>query len=218
MKQLKTYEGFFDFLKKKTFDTKEDEICYRYGIKNYTINNDGTIDVDGNVDLSMITGDIRMSKLPLKFGNVTGNFDINGNPNFNYLRTMEGCPHTVGGNFYCTGQRLKSLEFCPKIVKGRFDCSNNNIRTFEFFPKSVAQFRCWDNPIEPIWNVISENELFNDEHMDLFEDCSVIQDDGEAVAIERLTFFLDEIGKKINDYEYHKLLRDLVKKGYKIIE
>ena len=29
-----------------------DSICKRYGIKNYTINKDETIDVDGNVNLS----------------------------------------------------------------------------------------------------------------------------------------------------------------------
>ena len=28
-----------------------DSICKKYGIKNYTINVDGTVDVDGNVDL-----------------------------------------------------------------------------------------------------------------------------------------------------------------------
>ena len=29
-----------------------ESICQEYGIENYTINEDGTVDVDGNVDLS----------------------------------------------------------------------------------------------------------------------------------------------------------------------
>jgi len=40
--------------------------------------------------------------------------------------------------------------------------------------------------------------------MDLFEDLSIIQDDGEAVAIDRLNFFLEEIGlepvEKVDGY------------------
>ena len=42
MKYLILFESFEDI----------DEICRKYNIINYTINSDGTIDVDGNVDLS----------------------------------------------------------------------------------------------------------------------------------------------------------------------
>ena len=40
-----------------------DSICKEYGIENYTINNDSSIDVNGDVDLAYR----RLSKLPLKF-------------------------------------------------------------------------------------------------------------------------------------------------------
>lgn len=217
MKQIKTYEGFFDFLKKKTFDTKEDEICYKYGIKNYTINSDGTIDVNGNVDLSMITGDVRIWQLPLVFGEVSGDFDINGNTGMiHYLRTLKGCPQTVGGGFYCRDQRLKSLEFCPKIVKGRFDCSGNNIRTFEFFPKSVGQFRCWNNPIEVIWNLISKNDICDNDVIDLINEYDCVREEG--VVVERFIELLKEIGKDLEGVEYQNFLRDLKKSGYEIID
>jgi len=59
MKFIKLYESFTDI----------DSICKQYNIKNYTINSDGSIDVDGNVSLSNIT------QLPLKFGKVTGSFN-----------------------------------------------------------------------------------------------------------------------------------------------
>ena len=42
MKYLKLFESFEDI----------DEICKQYDIKKYTINPDGSIDVDGYVDLS----------------------------------------------------------------------------------------------------------------------------------------------------------------------
>ena len=57
MKHLKLFEKFEDI----------DVICKKYGIRNYTINN-GVVDVDGDVNLSVQA----LSGLPLKFGKVTG--------------------------------------------------------------------------------------------------------------------------------------------------
>ena len=51
MKYLKKFNKeilFFNKIKKY----KIDEICKQYGIENYTINTDGSIYVDGHVDLS----------------------------------------------------------------------------------------------------------------------------------------------------------------------
>jgi hypothetical protein len=45
---------------------------------------------------------------------------------------------------------------------------------------------------------------WDEEKMEFFEDCSIIHDDGESVAIDRLNFFLEEIGlnpvKKVDGY------------------
>jgi hypothetical protein len=60
MKHLKLFEAFEDI----------DSICKKFGITNYTINPDGTVDVDGDVDLY----NKGLTKLPLKFGKVTGYF------------------------------------------------------------------------------------------------------------------------------------------------
>ena len=59
MKHIKLFESFEDV----------ESICSKYGISNYTINTDGSIDVDGDVNID----DKKLIKLPLKFGNVTGN-------------------------------------------------------------------------------------------------------------------------------------------------
>ena len=82
MKYLKKY-GLFES------NTDIDSICKKYGIQNYTINEDGTVYVDGNVSLY----ERNLSKLPLKFGRVTGNFYCQSNK----LTTLEGCPQEVGG-------------------------------------------------------------------------------------------------------------------------
>ena len=54
MKHIKLFESFNDI----------DSICKKYNITNYTINSDGSIDVDGDVNLS----NRGLTKLPLKFG------------------------------------------------------------------------------------------------------------------------------------------------------
>jgi hypothetical protein len=48
-------------------------ICKKYDIQNYSINSDGSIDVDGYVALF----DKGLTKLPLRFRNVTGDFNCN---------------------------------------------------------------------------------------------------------------------------------------------
>jgi hypothetical protein len=131
-------------------------ICSRYGIKYYTINSDGSIDVDGNVDLrgegfwdffgSHINYGERhnwtLDEFPLKFGIVSGDFDCR----YNRLKSLFGCPVEVGGNFYISDNKLESLEGCPeevdrflaggnffknlvggpRIVRGDFNVGNNN--------------------------------------------------------------------------------------------
>ena len=46
------------------------EICKKYNIENYTINPDGSIDVNGNVSLS----EYEIKKIPIKFNKVNGYF------------------------------------------------------------------------------------------------------------------------------------------------
>lgn len=96
-----------------------DDICKKYKITNYIINPDKTIDVDGDVTLSFSY----LSKLPLKFNKVSGNFLCNNN----LLTNLIGSPVWVGGNFRCSFNELTSLEFSPYYVGGNFDCKFNNI-------------------------------------------------------------------------------------------
>jgi hypothetical protein len=131
MKYLKKYKLFES-------NTEIDSICQQYGIQNYTINEDGSIDVDGNVYLSYE----KLYELPLKFGRVTGNFDCSRNQ----LTTLEGCPGEVGGGFYCNGNKLTTLEGCPREVGGYFNCSYNKLTTLDGCPKMVdGEFNCGAN-------------------------------------------------------------------------
>ncbi len=107
-------------------------ICEKYGITNYTINPDGSIDVFGSVYLS----GYRLTKLPLKFNKVSGYFNIS----YNDFTSLEGSPVEVGGNFWCNDNQLTSLKGCPKLVGGIFNCGNNNLTSLEGCPKEVGEF------------------------------------------------------------------------------
>jgi hypothetical protein len=120
------------------------EFCQKY-LKNYTINTDDTVDVDGIVDLNEILGN--MEKLPVKFGKVSGYFYCTNTE----LTTLEGCPNYVGGYFTCYENKLTSLEGCPKYVGGNFSCDNNKLTTLKGIEKCeiIGGFYCGNNKIPP---------------------------------------------------------------------
>jgi hypothetical protein len=94
-------------------------ICKKYKIENYTVNDDGSIDVDGNVDLSWY----KLTELPLRFNKVTGYFSCSSNN----LTSLKGSPKWVGGYFSCSCNQLTSLEFSPDYVGGSFFCMGNKL-------------------------------------------------------------------------------------------
>ena len=95
-----------------------------------TKNLDGSIDVDGDVDLYSL----KLTKLPLKFNKVSGNFECSNNK----LTSLEGGPKEVKGNFWCGSNKLTSLKGAPKIVNGLFDCWKNTVQFTEEDVKKVC--------------------------------------------------------------------------------
>jgi hypothetical protein len=120
------------------------EFCEKY-LKNYTINSDNTIDVNGYVDLYKNLG--KMKKLPVKFGKVSEYFDCYRNK----LTTLEGCPNYVGGSFDCYNNKLTTLEGCPKYIGGRLWCNENKLSTLKGIEKCeiLGYFSYGDNNIPP---------------------------------------------------------------------
>jgi len=94
-------------------------ICEEYGIREYIINEDGSIDVYENVSINRQG----IKELPIQFRNVYGNFNCYSNE----LTTLKGCPNRVGGDFICSWNKLKDLKHSPKIVVGNFYCHNNEL-------------------------------------------------------------------------------------------
>ena len=94
-------------------------ICKKYGIENYTINEDGSIDVNGNVNLSYKG----LTELPLTFNKVTGYFDCSRNN----LTSLKGSPRWVGGSFNIIYNLITSLEFSPEYVGLWFSFEHNDL-------------------------------------------------------------------------------------------
>ena len=169
---MKSYKQFI-----KESKTDIDSICQNYGIMNYTINPDGSIDVDGSVILSSEL----LTIIPIKFGTITRDFDcdrnqltsLEGSPkkvggyfdcHNNQLTSLVGCPEVIGGDFDCSRNELKSLVGCPEIIGDNFYCRENQITDFKGVPEFFeGLFYCEGNPIEEIYRLfIKEDKHITD--------------------------------------------------------
>ena len=213
---LKLFEGYQS-------ESEVEKICRRYNIgdkfgESWTLNSNGLVDVYGKVKLF----GRGLKKIPLKFGEVTGGFfcennqltSLEGAPHKvgggfscsnNQLTNLEGAPNTVGGIFNCENNQLTSLEGAPNTVSSHFFCHSNNIRSFDGLMNIGGDFYCWTNPLFSIWEIInsftvgvnnfpenSDRYKWDSEKMEFFNDLDIIR--GEEIAIERLNFFLEEMG------------------------
>jgi hypothetical protein len=117
-----------------------DVLCKEYKIKKYTINGDGSIDVDGNVNLHTS----KQGSIMLNFNKVSGDFICT----WSDLSSLEGSPKEVGGDFRCRSNFLTSLEHCPITVGGNFNCVYNKLTSLDYSPKTVGgDFGCRGNKL-----------------------------------------------------------------------
>jgi hypothetical protein len=201
MKHIKPYK-IFESTSPNFPTTKEEviEVCERHRIKNYTINDDLSIDVDGNVDLSSRN----LEYLPLRFNYIEGSFDCSNNE----LKTLEGCPQTVGGDFDCYSNELKSLEGSPKTVGVDFYCYKNELKDLEHFPEVSGTIDIEDNIVYClVYTFINKADSFMIED---FNDYEIVRN-RDTVMLDRLQTFIRD-----NDLEMPDL--EEIKKEYKIIE
>ncbi len=117
------------------------EICKSYGIENYSINSDGSIDVNNNVKLSHKN----LNKIPLQFRNVSGYFDVYENN----LTSLKGSPIKCR-DFYCSRNLLTSLEYGPKEVRFQYACYNNLLKNLQHSPITFDGLSAFSNPLESI--------------------------------------------------------------------
>lgn len=207
--------------------------CHSFDIKKYTINEDGSIDVDGDVELC----DKGLDEIPLDFNRVSGYFDCAGNK----LTDLTGSPKSVGGVFDCAENELKSLKYGPISVGGDFYCEDNNLLGLTYLPKSLGgNIYANHNNLK---NFIGIPEYFNNflyiENNPVYSICKLFSDDstnilgrnasskitlfneydiirGNQIILDRLNAFLGDIGKAEIDINDKDKTKELLK-YYKII-
>ena len=112
-------------------DTRHiNKLCNLYKISEYSIVEDGSINVYQDVSL----GHLLLKELPIKFNYIEGNFFCR----HNQLTTLKGGPVKVNGVFDCSFNYLTSLEYCPMEISGYMECGNNYIDNIEYFPSIVG--------------------------------------------------------------------------------
>ena len=195
-----------------------EEICKKYGIENYTINDDGSIDVDGSVNINFYD----LTELQLKFGVVTLDFycsdnkltTLKGSPksvgrffncSANNLTSLEGCPDSVGHDFECDLNKLTDLKGCPKSVGGRFDCRDNELYDIDFIPEFIGKdFVSHMNPIGVLCNNVDIDFLR------AFKSYKVLKDN--VVNLKRLKYLMSQFDKS-----FYSIYTDYIEKYYTIL-
>ncbi len=115
--------------------------CERYDINKYTIQDDGSVDVNGDVTLHSI----KLKKIPFQFGVVSGSFKVNDNK----LKSLVGSPNMVGGTFDCSENKLSNLVGGPKEVGWNYFCDDNELDTFYGMAKEIGNdIRCEYNFVD----------------------------------------------------------------------
>jgi hypothetical protein len=143
IERVKKYKELFEESTNSQMDNEKSQIltddqiefldlhCRQKG--SWTYNNvTGKVDVDGDFD----SADYYLSDLEeVEFGVVTGSFIISSNN----LKTLKGCPESVGRDFNCSrNKKLESLEFGPKKVGGDYYCRECSLESLEGAPEEVG--------------------------------------------------------------------------------
>ena len=125
---------FNQFINESNFPTSKEEIgllCEKYKIINYSINDDLSIDVQGNVNLY----NLKLKSLPLRFSRVSGHFYCSSN----HLTTLEGGPREVEGDFYCQSNPVSEI--------------------IDIFPNNKMVLKFWDEFRPVRGNIVFDHRL-----------------------------------------------------------
>jgi len=113
--------------------TEIDAWLQAQGVKNYTINADMSVDVEGHVFLSKK----KLICIPVNFRNVSEFFNCDEN----LLTSLAGCPQSVGGVFDCSKNALTSLLYGPETVGGSYICEHNQLTSLQYIATKINHIK-----------------------------------------------------------------------------
>ena len=142
-----------DNIKKRDIEKK----LIQYGIKNYYINDDLTVDVDGDLNTSTLA----QCLIDVKFGTINGDFDCSRLG----LKSLINCPIVVKGDYKISHNRLVRLEGIAEYIGGDLWIQNNYLNELNFYNSNIiGEIYCWGNKdIEDIIQIYSYGEKKGDE-------------------------------------------------------
>lgn len=163
---LKRSYTLFLNIKKLSMTAKQIEkiinTCLKYQIENYSINPDGSIDVDENVKLQ----EMELSELPLIFNKVSGNFNCFRNK----LTSLVGSPKHVAGDFYCYDNPLVSLVGCPETIMGSCYISGTPIQNLVGCPSYVGGTFSFNVSMHSTFSGDTDLEIYDDIYLNISDD------------------------------------------------
>lgn len=106
-------------------------------------NDNGTYDVNSNVDISGMRIET-LKSLPYAIEIVKHTFDCS----LNNLTNLEGLPTSLLWSVDCSYNQLTSLEGCPEKINGTFNCKSNMLNNLKGCPKNILiDFICVRNKL-----------------------------------------------------------------------
>jgi hypothetical protein len=115
-------------------------------------NSDGTYSLDLSSvkkvdrDENIFLGDflrknfIKDGRLTVKFKRWDGDFVLSDWGHYTTIKSLEGCPETVKGDFVANRCGLTSLKGAPRVVTGKFCCCGNDLESLEGSPEQVGSY------------------------------------------------------------------------------
>ena len=200
-------------------------LCEYYNVGNYSINDDMSVNANGvvyfnsysfdeipikfneiNGSFLCIECDLKSLKNAPNILSGLGTFECAGNKletligtpkevttfdcSHNKLKTLEGSPEKVDQIYTASHNRnLTSFKGAPEKVK-IFVATNCNIKSFEYCPDFKHIFLD-DNPLDEIWQLFQ-----NADYIEYFNELDIIQENGNVIILDRLNYFLTDIGKQ----------------------
>jgi hypothetical protein len=161
-------EDIKKFINNPNVSTVSTELTFWNSIKNRLQKNpDGTFDlINGSTEIDSeenlrlwskffpriksIQGSLSLHNIHVKSLKVFKNLDIKGNFEATNLalKSLIGCPQSIGSSFICSENNLTTLKGAPEKIKGSFDCAYNKLTSLEGSPKEVDEnFECSRNQL-----------------------------------------------------------------------
>jgi len=123
----------------------EDNLRKLFIFSRSTINEDGTVDVNGDVTLSFSTQEI-----PVPFRRVEGNFMCANT----LITSLHNAPRYVGGSFSCNKTQITSLEFGPVYVGKAYTMYQTRVSSLEHIASHVGgNLLCNRTQIKSLHNI-----------------------------------------------------------------